>query len=93
MAWAMKKDQVVIIEVIHDPSSLSNLQSLTTTTFQKQRKKISHQEGMKNKVPEMIRETISVEEIDSLKKDSLFLGTKDFSMDIVFSVITLVTKL
>jgi hypothetical protein len=48
----MKKDQVVIIQVIQNPSSLSNPQSLTTTTLQKQRKKISHQEGMKEKAPE-----------------------------------------
>jgi hypothetical protein len=48
----MKKDQVVIIQVIHNPSSLSKLPSLKTTTLKKQRKKISHQEGMKEKVPE-----------------------------------------
>jgi hypothetical protein len=102
MAWAMKKDQVVIIQVIHNPSSLSKLQSLKKTTLQKQRKKISHQKGMKEKVPEsnlkfkeitqthfMIKEIISMEEIDC----NLFQGTKVFSMVIVFSVLTLVTKL
>jgi hypothetical protein len=92
----MKKDQVVIIQIIQNPSSLSNLQSLTTTTLQKQRKKINHQEGMKEKVLEpnlYIRETINMEENDPLKEDSLFLGTKDFSKDIVFSVLTLVTKI
>jgi hypothetical protein len=48
----MKKVQVVIIQVIHNTSGLLKLQSLTTTTLQKQRKKISHKKGMKEKVPE-----------------------------------------
>jgi hypothetical protein len=48
----MKKGQVVIIQVIHNLSSLSNPQTLTIVTLQKQRKKINHQEGMKEKVPE-----------------------------------------
>jgi hypothetical protein len=48
----MKKDQVVIIQVTQNLSSLSNPQTLTTVTLQKQRKKISHQEGMKGKTPE-----------------------------------------
>jgi len=52
MAWAMKNDQVVIIQVIQNPSRFSNPQSLTTVTLQKQRKKIIHQEGMKEKRPE-----------------------------------------
>jgi len=93
MVWAIKKDQVVIIQVIWNPSSLLNLQSLMTTILQKQRKKISHQKGVKEKVPELIRETISMKEIDPLREDSLFPGTKFVSMDIVFSVLTLVTKL
>ena len=33
-------------------SSLSNPQTLTTVTLQKQRKKIIHQDGMKRKTPE-----------------------------------------
>jgi hypothetical protein len=49
----MKKDQVVIIQVIHNLSSLSNPQTLTTITLQKKGKKMSHQEGMKEKVPEL----------------------------------------
>jgi hypothetical protein len=48
----MKNDKIVIIQVIQNPSSLSNPQSLTTITLQKQTKKTSHQEGMKKKVPE-----------------------------------------
>ena len=52
MAWAMNKDQVVIIQVIQNPSSFSNPQTLTTVILQKQRRKISHQEGMKEKTPE-----------------------------------------
>jgi hypothetical protein len=48
---------------------------------------------MKEKVPELIRETISMKEIDPLREDSLFPSTKAFSMDIVFFVLTLVTKL
>jgi hypothetical protein len=35
-----------------EPIKFANLQSLTTTTLQKQRKKINHQEGMKEKIPE-----------------------------------------
>jgi hypothetical protein len=34
-----------------------------------------------------------MKEIDLLKEGNHFPGTKDFSMDIVFSVLTLVTKL
>jgi len=67
---------------------------LTTNTLQKERKKTSHEEGMKENVQEpnlYNREIISMEEIEPLKEDSLFLGTKDFSMDFVFSVLTLVT--
>ena len=83
----MKKDQVVNIQVIQNLSSLSNPQTLTTFTLQKQRKKISHQEGMKEKVPEpnlQIREIIDMKEIDLLKEDIIFQGTKAFSMVIVF---------
>jgi hypothetical protein len=52
MAWAMKKDQVVIIQVIQNLSIFSNPQTLTTVTLQKQRKRINHQEGTKEKVSE-----------------------------------------
>jgi hypothetical protein len=48
----MKKDQVVIIQVIQNLSSFPNPQTLTTVTLQKQRKKSNHQDGMKEKVPE-----------------------------------------
>jgi hypothetical protein len=48
----VNKVQVVIIQVIQNPSNFSNPQSLTKTTLQKQRKKISQQEGMKEKAPE-----------------------------------------
>jgi hypothetical protein len=48
----MKKDQVVIIQVTLILSSLSNPQTLTTVTLQRQRKKISHKNGMKGKTPE-----------------------------------------
>jgi hypothetical protein len=41
----------------------------------------------------LLKEIINMEEIDLLKEDNHFPGTKDFSMDIVFSVLTLVTKL
>jgi hypothetical protein len=34
-----------------------------------------------------------MEEIDLLKEDNHFQGTKIFSMDIVFTVLTLATKL
>jgi hypothetical protein len=50
--WVMKRDQVVVSQETKNLSSLSNPQTLTTVTLQKQRKKISHQEGMKEKVPE-----------------------------------------
>jgi hypothetical protein len=48
----MKKDKVVIIQVTLILSSLPNPQTLTTVTLQRQRKKISHQDGMKGKTPE-----------------------------------------
>jgi hypothetical protein len=48
----MKKDQVVIIKVIQNLSSLLNPQILTIVTLQKQRRKISHQKEMKEKSPE-----------------------------------------
>jgi hypothetical protein len=49
----MIKDQVVIFQVIQNLSSLSNPQTLTTVTLQKQRRKINHQEEMKGKTPEL----------------------------------------
>jgi hypothetical protein len=48
----MNKDQVVIIQVTLILSNLSNPQTLTTVTLQRQRKKIIHQNGMKGKTPE-----------------------------------------
>jgi hypothetical protein len=50
----MKNDQVVIIQVTHNLSRLSNPQTLTTFTLQRQRKKISHEDGMKGKTPKHI---------------------------------------
>jgi hypothetical protein len=41
----------------------------------------------------LLKEIISMEEIDLLKEDNHFPGTKNFSMDIVSTVLTLVTKL
>jgi hypothetical protein len=41
----------------------------------------------------LFKEIISMEEIDLLKEDNHFPGTNVFSMDIVFSVLTLVIKL
>jgi hypothetical protein len=49
----MKKDQVVTIQVIQNLSSLSNPQTLTIVTLQKQIRKNSHQEEMKEKAPEL----------------------------------------
>jgi hypothetical protein len=48
----MKRDQVVVSQETKNLSSLSNPQTLTTVILKKQRKKISHQEGMKEKAPE-----------------------------------------
>jgi hypothetical protein len=41
----------------------------------------------------LFKEIIRMEEIKLLKEDDHFPGTKDFSMDIVISILTLVTKL
>ena len=41
----------------------------------------------------MLKEIIIMEEIDLLKEDNHFPGTKIFSMDIVFTALTLATKL
>jgi hypothetical protein len=41
----------------------------------------------------LLKDIISMEEIDLLKEDNHFPGTKNFSMDIVSTVLTLVTKL
>jgi hypothetical protein len=100
----MKRDQVVVSQATKNPSSLSNLQPLTTTNLQKQRKRIIRQGGVKEKIPELnlynkeiihplLKEIIYMEEIDLLKEDNHFPGTKIFSMDIVFIALTLATKL
>ena len=100
----MKKDQIVVNQETNNPSSLSNIHSLTTTNMEKQRKIISRQEGAKKKVPELnlynkeiihplLKEIISMEEINLLKEDNHFPGTNIFSMDIVFTALTLATKL
>jgi hypothetical protein len=73
----MKRDQVVVSQQIKNPSSLSNLQLLTTTNLQKQRTRISHQGGVKEKLPELnlenkeiihslLMKMISMEEINLL---------------------------
>jgi hypothetical protein len=41
----------------------------------------------------LLNDVISLEEIDLLKEDNHFPGTKNSSMDIVSTVLTLVTKL
>jgi hypothetical protein len=51
--WVMKRDQVLFNQATKNPSSLSNLQPLTTTNLQKQRKRINRQGGVKEKLPEM----------------------------------------
>jgi hypothetical protein len=77
---------------------------MTTTNLQKQRKIINHPGGVKKKVSELnlynkeivhslLIEIINMEEINLLKEDNHFPGTKNFSMDIVSTVLTLVTKL
>jgi hypothetical protein len=47
----MKRDQVVVIQETHNPSTLSSPQPLTTTNLQKQRKIISRQGEVKKMVP------------------------------------------
>jgi hypothetical protein len=49
----MKRDQVVFSQATKHPSSLSNLQPMTTTNLQRQRKIINRQGGVKEKVTEM----------------------------------------
>jgi hypothetical protein len=41
----------------------------------------------------LLKDVISLEEINFLKEDNHFPGTKNFSMAIVTTVLTLVTKL
>jgi hypothetical protein len=41
----------------------------------------------------LLKDVISLEEIDFLKEENHFPGTKNFSMAIVSTVLTLVTKL
>jgi hypothetical protein len=47
----MKRDQVVANQETNNPSNLSNLQPMTTTNLQKQRKTINCPGGVKKKVP------------------------------------------
>ena len=80
------------------PSNMEHIKFVKSTIIDnnhsaKQRKENSTQEGMKEKVPELIRETIHMKKIDPLREDNILPGTKVFSMDIVFSILTLVTKL
>jgi hypothetical protein len=49
----MKKDQVVINQETKNPSSWSNIQSMTTTNLQKQKEIVIHQGDMKENVPEL----------------------------------------
>ena len=100
----MKRDQVVINQATRNPSSLSNLPSMTTKNPHKQKKIIIFLGGVMKEVPEMklwireimyslFKEIINIEEIDLLKEDNHFPGTNVFSMDIVSFVLTLVIKL
>jgi hypothetical protein len=85
----MNRDQVVISQEMKNPSSLSNLQPMTTTNLQKQRKTINRPGRVKKKVPRLnlwnkeimcslLKDVISMEEIDLLKEDNHFPGTKNF---------------
>jgi hypothetical protein len=49
----MKRDQVVVSQETKNPSSLSNLQLMTTKNLQKQRKTIICRGGVKKKVPKL----------------------------------------
>jgi hypothetical protein len=100
----MKRDQVVESQETKNPSSLSNVQPMTTTNLQKQRKTIIRPRKVRKKVPglnlynkeimcSLLKDIISMKEIDFLKEDNHFLGTKNFSMAIVSTVLALVTKL
>jgi hypothetical protein len=100
----MKRDQVVGSQELKNLSSLSKAQPMTITNLQKQRKTISHPRRVKEKVPglnlkneetmlPLLKDVISKREIDLLKEDNHFPGTKNFSMAIVSIVLTLVTKL
>ena len=100
----MKRDQVVVIQATKNPSSLSNIQPMTTTNLHKQKKIIICRGGVMKEVLELklwikeimyslFKEIINIEEIDLLKEDNHFPGTNIFSMDIVSFVLTLVIKL
>jgi hypothetical protein len=100
----MKRDQAVGSQELNNLSSLSKAQPMMITNLQKQRKTISHPRRAKEKVPglnlkneetmlPLLKDVISKREIDLLKEDNHFPGTKNFSMAIVSIVLTSVTKL
>ena len=77
---------------------------MTITSLQKQRKTTSRPGQVKEKVPglnlynkeimhSLLKDIINMKEIDFLKEDNHFPGTKNFSMDTVSTVLILVTKL
>jgi hypothetical protein len=87
-----------------NPSSLSKVQPITITNLQKQRKTINHPGRVKKNVPglnlkneetmlSLLKDVINKKENDLLKEGNHFPGTNNFSMAIVSTVLTLVTKL
>jgi hypothetical protein len=65
---------------------------------------MNRQGGVKEKIPELnlknkeiihslLKKIISMEEIDMFKEDNHFPGTNIFSMDVVFTALTLATNL
>jgi hypothetical protein len=83
---------------------LSKEKPMMITNLQKQRKTINHPRGEKENVPRLylkneetmlplLKYVISKREIELLKEDNHFPGTKNFSMAIVSIVLTSVTKL
>jgi hypothetical protein len=100
----MKRDKAVGSQELKNLSSLSKAQPMTITNLHKQRKTIIHPRRVKEKVSglnlkneetmlPLLKDVISKREIDFLKEDNHFPGTKNFSMDIVSIVLTSVTKL
>ena len=100
----MKSDQAVVSQEMNNPSSLSKVQPMKITNLQKQRKTINHPGRVKKMAPglnlqneetmiSLLKDVINKKEIDLLKEDNHFPGTKNFSMDIVSTVLTLVKKL
>jgi hypothetical protein len=98
----IKRDQAVVSQEMKNPSSLSKLQPMTITILQKQRKTISRLGRVRKKMPDMnlknkevmcslLNDVISLEEIDLLKEENHFPGTKNYSMAIVSTMLTFFT--